>query len=144
MEKLRRVLAGQDDEEQGLTAQVRPGIETPLSLTLPSSRCRARAGSVSGAAACPAPACAHPPRSPGCPAVPEPGTHRQAKERPKFAACAEGRGLWAAGSALSFGELLLCGAFGRVVGLGSCGFRKVFLCLSGEFGPDNLLCSLPT
>lgn len=31
MEKLRRVLAGQDDEEQGLTAQVRPG-ESPLSV----------------------------------------------------------------------------------------------------------------
>lgn len=36
MEKLRRVLAGQDDEEQGLTAQVRPG-GSPLSLPLPGA-----------------------------------------------------------------------------------------------------------
>lgn len=31
----------------------------------------------------------------------------------------------------------------RLGGLGFFGFYKVFLCLSREFGPDNILCSLP-
>lgn len=99
------------------------------------------------------PACTHAPPLPGaCPSGAERGWHRQAKDRPKFAACAERRAVWAAGSAqrMSFGQLLMCEAFGCVGGgLGSFGFYKFFLCLSREqityyahFQPDWVCCSV--
>lgn len=167
MEKLRRVLAGQDDEEQGLTAQVRPG-ESPLSLPFPSPPGAGRAGverrwslPAAGSARgpwlgrCRAPRAAFPRARPAHTHTLLPGpappcqsgadTGRQRRDQSLRHAPWDG-GLWAAGSALrmSFGELLSCEAFGCAGGLGSFGFYKVLLCFSREFEPDNILRSFPT
>lgn len=140
MEKLRRVLSGQDDEEQGLTAQVPPrGDPFFLFFPLPAPYARwppltaaelrlqgwrpvppggaggwvAVAGSLKPPCPRAAPLAAasgavvfRTPRSPACtrclparPAVSVAGRDGGATERRKFAACAERRGLWAAGPA---------------------------------------------
>lgn len=111
MEKLRRVLTGQDDEEQGLTAQVPPGRD-PFFLPRPRTggllaAARGAGGRrllAAGPHRCPRPQAL--PCSPRClPAprrvpLPEPVSGGDgAEERGEFAACAGGGGLWAAGPA---------------------------------------------